>query len=391
MVEPEQTFAIMNEMSMAITKSGEQTPFELANKIQKDGDVYETIYPSSLFSPTGKASNSGVNCIVEELINNTEQYPYTKRFLYKTATKSTDGLYSLPIEIYMPYSHSFNVEEEDYITVACQRPETDEWTDGYVYSRTGEKKYVPLIDENYIKNNMTLLILPADTTAYSTPMSEDEINSHLDKESILLTKSGLPDGLITSNITNSANIDENDVLLSTVAAIRVKDSSWCGAISNKLKLAIYRASGDLEFNSDGSLKPSASCHKPFLIAIGKDQIRNKVWIDGNYLFDDDWDLHEYDQKIFFISEHNIVLKCGTGTAKVTIGYKDGKPSIEAGATASVEASFTGGILRQHNQFTRKSMLSNINNDIGSGLHDGHTIFSYGNVDMVFHYYYTNIL
>ena len=89
----------------------------------------------------------------------------------------------------------------------------------------------------------------------------------------------------------------------------------------------YRASGDIEFNADGSLKPSGSCHKPFVLAISKDKLEANEWVTGAFVFDDDWDLHEYDQKIYFASEHNTGSTSAKVTANVGIGYRGSTPQL----------------------------------------------------------------
>ena len=364
--------------------------FTIAESIQVNGDCFETIYPRNFFSGSTKA-HEGFSCSLEnEIYSNGYKYPTLAT--YFASTKGGDNSpSSLPVELYMPNSNSFDIEKEDNVTIAYQRPDTEDWTDGYCYYRTGDKKYIPLINEEYLRSHMTIIILPADTTEYTKPLSEEELAQYIEKQKGIKTKSLVSGGLITTNVTNSAAVGEEDVLTTTVAAIRVNGTSWCGLISNKLKLAVYRASGDLEFNSDGSLKPSGTCHKPFVMAIGKDSLRNFDWVTGYYLFDDDWDLHEYDQKIYFVSEHNIGSELKDITTRVTIGYKDDKPSVEIGGSANVTMHFTGySVRRVDNQLSRAAALANITNDLGAGLYNGHTVYRYGLADVVYYHYYTDI-
>lgn len=130
------------------------------------------------------------------------------------------------------------------------------------------------------------------------------------------------------------------------------------------------------------------------IAIPRKDCKDRKWYVGNLFFDDDWDLHETNQKIFFVSEHNsggdITLK-----RNVSVGLQIGVPSVEA--SAEVEANLTIGnhsILRTHNELIRKSILANNFGDLGGGTYcvddTGFAIRRYGIVDIVFTFNYTKI-
>ena len=161
-----------------------------------------------------------------------------------------------------------------------------------------------------------------------------------------------------------------------------------------MKLSIYRASGDVVFASDGSIVPSGSSHKPISIAISRSDCKDKVWQTNGYIFDDDWDLHETNQKIYFVTEHN-VNSDDSATATVGIGWKDGKFTVDAQLTAEVKVDFSGkSKLRVHNELTRKSILANNMDGLASGTHSyqGHdfAIRSYGIIDLVYVFYYTKV-
>mgnify|MGYP004447547713 CR=1 FL=1 len=382
---------LLNEVSSLIPNASADVAFDFISLIQHNADEFETIYPSFVFSPETKGSSAFISTIIDEVSKNPLQYPILSNVCLGTKSGVDDYWSELPVEFYFPNSKSFDVDAEEYLTIAYPSKETEEWTDGYKYDRMGNKMYVPYIDESYLEYNMTLIILPKDTTDYVKPLTEEEIQLYLAKQSGITTKADLPNGKISSNITNSSDIAEEDILVTTVAAIRVHGTSWCGSISNKLKLAIYRASGDVVFNADGSLKPSGTCYKPFVIPISKDNLKANAWIEGYYIFDDDWDLHEYDQTLYFVSEHNTGKKSADLTASVGIGYKDNKPSVEMSVKADVNVSFENhSTMRQYNQFTRVSRLANITTDLGSGTYKGYTIYSHGIVDLVFNHYYTDI-
>lgn len=120
-------------------------------------------------------------------------------------------------------------------------------------------------------------------------------------------------------------------------------------------------------------------------------MKSNKWYEGNFIFDDDWDLHEYDQKIYFASEHNIGKASASVEAKVGVGYKDGKISGDYGFSINAEVIFGNhGINRANNQLTRSSILATNVNDMGSGLKDGFAIRRYGIVELVFNFYYVNL-
>ncbi len=391
--ESDVELAVLSEMTDAIANSGTSTAFGMASMIQQDGDKYETIYPETLSSGMSTKSSAALNnALLAEINGNVGAYPH---LIAKMGglTKASDevSLSSIPVEFYMPNSDKFNVDEEEYITIAHHSLVTEDWTDGYRYSKDGSKEYVARIDEEYLENNMTILVLPLDTTEYTKPLSDEEIREYIASKTPSTKATAISNGLLKTNITDSESIREQDILYTTVAGLKVSGTNWCGAISNKLKLAIYRASGDVDFAADGSLKASATCHKPILLPIAKKDLKNNVWQDGNYLFDDDWDLHEYDQKIYFASEHNTGTTSADVNASVGIGYKNGSFSAELGLTVDVKVSFAKhSIMRVHNQLARKAMLANNASDVGNGCRYGFAIHRYSIVDVVYNFYYTRI-
>lgn len=355
--------------------------YQLARMIQESGDPFETLSLESILSAMTKSGdNAGFAMdLLDNLNNNPDKYPSIFRQLNvtKSFVEDLSVLNSLDVEFYMPNCEEFDLESIDKITLSYDPVVRDDYSDGYRYDLVnGSKEFIAMIDESYMEANPTILVLPKDNTEY-TPS---------------LTSSEIPDGLLTQNVTNSALIREQDILYTTVQSIRVNQSakSWCGTISKQLKLAIYRASGDVVFLDNGELQASGSCHKPILIAIPKKNIKNSTWYDNvNYLFDDDWDLHEYNQKIFFASEHNVGQTTANITTDVGIGYKDSSFTADLGFNVTAEVVFANhSQLRQHNELTRASMLAT---NVGMpNSRNGFTVRSYGPIDIVFNFYYTRI-
>ena len=127
-----------------------------------------------------------------------------------------------------------------------------------------------------------------------------------------------------------------------------------------------------------------------MIAISKKDLKASKWKDNvNYLFDDDWDLHEYNQKIYFASEHNMGGSAQKINTDVGIGYKDKKFTADLGFNVNLSFSLSrNSILREHNELTRKSILAT--NVHQPNPHNGFTVRSYGPVDIVYNFYYTKI-
>lgn len=383
---------------------------------------------------TAGLSRTFCNAVVSEITSNTAKYPIASErtaVLTKGGDMTDEDLKNLDVELYIPYSRYHDADTEDEVTV-IYAPE-DEFAmevEGVKINRAGERSYVASVNDEYTRENMTIAVLPKDTTNYIHFTSDEDLNNKLtgrfdkipddglqyiilppddDSDSGSGSGSGsgsdsnndprdgstLPNGLITVNITDSETIDEDDILYTNLARIRVRNTSWCGFISNKLKLAIYRTSADYTVGDDNIPKIVPGQHFLGVIPIYKSQIDAQEWIVVNTIFDDDWDLHEYDQELFLCSEHNLRMDKAEMSGDVTLGYYEEKGgfSAEAGISASFTFTANASRLRVNNELTRKSILATNLSDMGSGTlevngHD-YAIRNYGGVvDMVFTQYYT---
>lgn len=366
--------------------------FDMATMAVNEADEFESVYLNNLVSYKTKSAESLFDQMLEE-INSIPNY--YDGILNKVQTRSNTisemELKDLDVEFYVPYPENFRNSQSNSVTVGYHPLVREDWTDGYKIYRDGKQEYIPRVDDEYAQHNLTIIVMPKDTSTYSQPISHDEIIEYL---GITDTKSTINNGLITQNITQSDLIDEDDVLYTAVAGIRANGKDWLKFLQRKMKLSIYRASGDVVFASDGSIVPSGSSHKPISIAISRSDCKDKVWQTNGYIFDDDWDLHETNQKIYFVTEHN-VNSDDSATATVGIGWKDGKFTVDAQLTAEVKVDFSGkSKLRVHNELTRKSILANNMDGLASGTHSyqGHNfaIRSYGIIDLVYVFYYTKV-
>lgn len=380
---------VLSEFASVLGNAGSSSLFQMANFIQENDDIFETVYMESISGTQTKASDQLADAIIKEIESYSDLYPNISKLMSLTKSQESNGLEELPVELYLPNNDVFDLNNEEYITVGYQQADTEDWTYGYKYSKTGDKEYVALIDESYLNENPTILVLPKDSTIYSRPIKVDGSIKFPDRD----TEKILPDGLVRENIKDSKIIREQDVLYTTIASLKADGKSWCGAISNKLKLAIYRASGDVVRESDGSLNSyGGTCHKVLLIAIPKSNLENGgTWLDNSYVFDDNWNLHEYEQKLYFVSEHNTTKGTAAFIANIGVGLKDGKVTGDLGCSVEVNIDFgKHSHMRTNNGLERKAILANNVSNLGSGQRNGFAIRRYGIVDIVFNFYYTRI-
>lgn len=375
---------------------------------------------------TAGLSRTFCNAVVSEITSNTAKYPIASErtaVLTKGGDLTDEDLKNLDVELYIPYSRYHDAGETDEITV-IYTPEDELATvvDGVKVNTAGERSYVGFIDDEYTRKNLTLAVLPKDTTEYTPVMTDEELTKELEGKFGKIRDDDMmslfrPDGggsgsdsgddsgngseddsaepqLITFNINDSESISEEDILYTNLARIRVRNSSWCGLVSNKLKLAIYRTSANYQTDENNIPRAVEDHHKIGTFVIWKDNMGDgdDKWHTINAIFDDDWDLHEYDQEIFLCSEHNLRMASAEMSGTVTLGYSEEKGfCAEAGPSVSFSFDANASKLRANNELTRKSILATNMSDMGAGTCtiDGHkfAVRNYGGVvDLVLNMY-----
>lgn len=383
----------------------------LVSLILKYGGNKESLTFEEISSIKNKNSVDAINseiignAVATELLSNNAVYPISaNKTILEPATKNTneitENLNNLDVELYIPYSEYFDIDNQkgNRITIVYT-PEDEFATQTFGIMIENNKRTSVLVDDNYMKENLTLIVMPRDTTSYTKTFSDEEfekLNSIYNNsvETIIPSKTFIPNGLLRKNITNSADIGEEDILTTTIARLRVNNTSWAATFTNKLKLAIYRTSADYSIDDDGAPVIEPGNHKIGTFPILKKDIRQKKWISLNVTFDDDWDLHEYDQELFFCSEHLLVLKKLDLSGSVSLGFSNGVASAEISASVDFSFKVNASRLRANNELTRKAILATNVSNIGSGVLniDGtnFAIRNYGGVvDLVFNMYYTD--
>lgn len=255
--------------------------------------------------------------------------------------------------------------------------------------RDGRKEYIERIDEDYAKSNMTIIVIPKDTTIKTSVISDIENVSPTTKAS------NVSHTLLRANLLKSDIIDDDDILYTTVAALRVNGTAWLKFLQTKMKLSIYRVEGDVSFKADGTIVPTATSHSPINIEIPRKSCRDGVWIEHHYIFDDNWKLHEANQKIYITTEHTSGNGSGSVTATVGIGWKDGSATVEANLTAEFTLNFNKhAIKRTDNELSRAAMLATNVENLGAGVYNinntNFCIRRYSDLDIVYNFYYTLI-
>lgn len=386
--------ALLNHVLLEPTSAENLAMLILENGGDSESLTFQEIVELKQGADERVAEMSTLFCtaVTSAIATNADAYPVISAQMASKTKGVDDNLKNTSVELYIPYSENFSPDDIRDLTVVYT-PE-DEWatqTTGVRISQ-GVRSVVPVVDDDYMKDNLTVVVMPEDKDVSEyTPLVPDSDVKNFPVGSG--AKGKLPNGLITQNVTNSALIGEEDILLTNIARVRVTNTSWAATFTNKLKLAIYRTSADYKVEK-GTPVIIPKQYKIAYYPILKKDIRKGKWIEANTIFDDDWDLHEYNQVLFFCSEHLIQAGKINLSGTVSLGYANGKPSVNLGLSADFSFSIGDSRLRANNEITRKSVLATNMSDIGNNTHDigGHrfAVRNYGGcVDLVLTMYYTD--
>ena len=395
--EPTQLQLLKDVATVISVADNSKFIFDFAEMAVKEVDRYECVYMDNIINTTTRGQQNLATLMLNEINANIADYESLNKSEGTRSVEATiEDLESLEVEFYIPYNENFE-DVPTEVTVGYHPLVQEDWTDGYLIREDGSKEYVSYIDDEYAKQNLTVIVMPKeDNTQNETAVTAEKSDfiPILGPSIIIPTTPSIPDGLLKQNITNSALIDEDDVLYTKIQALRINGTGWMKFLQTKQRLAIYRASSDIMWTDDIYEKAGASFHKAIYVEIPRKDCKDGVWHTGNMVFDDDWDLHETDQKIFFVSEHNASVDI-TLDATVGIGLKNGVPSVEPSGNVSVSLSLKDHYkLRLHNELIRKSILANNVGDLGGGTYTiddtEFAIRTYGLADVVFAFNYTKI-
>lgn len=395
--EPTQLQLLKDVATVISVADNSKFIFDFAEMAVKEADRYECVYMDNIINTTTRGQQNLATLMLNEINANINDYESLyKREGTRSVEATIEDLESLEVEFYIPYNENFE-DVPTEVTVGYHPLVQEDWTDGYLIREDGSKEYVSYIDDEYAKQNLTVIVMPKeDNTQNEMAVTAEKSDFIPIVGPTIITPitPSIPNGLLKQNITNSALIDEDDVLYTRIHALRINGTGWMKFLQTKQRLAIYRASSDIVWHENIYQESGATFHKAIYVEIPRQDCKDGVWHTGNMVFDDDWDLHETNQKIFFVSEHNASVDI-TLNATVGVGLQNGVPSVEASAEAKVSLSLKNNSkLRLHNELIRKSILANNVGDLGGGTYTiddtEFAIRTYGLADVVFAFNYTKI-
>ncbi len=391
--------ALMKESALAIGKTikNEEARDYLVTLVRVKNDNSEAIsmaallgdkasitkYEKDLLAKGFKQQNKSVlekSFFAKELLNtiynNPDKYPLlTKNLPHEKSSASTidelnalrKELASQNLEIYLPYRQEFNWNSISQVTVTWDPLTEDSVSKGEMMSLNNLKSAVaqPVnnINESYVISNPTVLIRQIDPGAYTFDTNGSSGSG--------TSGSGVTSVWLTKNI-DYTKVPEADIVLVTLPRVKL-DHNYRWWIGGSSQITIYRASGNLKFNSTGDLIPSASKYRLiYHHKISRYDVKKHHWVGVNIIWDDDWQEHENTEQFVLISyQGKFVITSSSLDIKGTtqIGYDLVKKKVSA--TATVAATFEiklgpHNILRYNNQVSRRSLLAHV---VGGILHD----------------------
>jgi len=175
--------------------------------------------------------------------------------------------------------------------------------------------------------------------------------------------------LLTYNVDHNNMTDDNDMITTRVAKIRVKGTSWMGFGSTHQKLRFMRGAGEGQITITGGQILAAGVQ--FTVGpelkISRKNVKKKRWVNANLPFDADWLMSKNTQNFAVFSIHHLV----TSTAKVNASYKSGfKINAQGNIEAHQESSGSGTLdiqlnaarFRANTELSRRQVLITIVGD-----------------------------
>jgi len=216
------------------------------------------------------------------------------------------------------------------------------------------------IDEKYVAYNPTILVRPIDPVDYTNSGSGSGTGS-----------SGVTSVWLTKNI-DYTKVPESDIVLVTIPKVKL-NTNYRGWIGGSSQIIIWRAAGDLKFDSTGNLIPDASTYDLGLKKISRYDVKHHIWVGVNIIWDDDWQEHENTEQFVLISHQGLFSGSILNIkGSVKIGYDSAKKKVSATATVSANFDITTRsrcILKYNNQVSRRSLLAHVVGGIGFGTYD----------------------
>jgi len=333
--------------------------------------------------------------------SNPNKYPILTKSLphLKSSNSIGDELYSLKqvlakenLEIYLPYRQEFNWNSISQITVTWAPLTQYSISEGVIMPLNNLKsthaQRVNNIDEKYVAHHPTVLVRPINPGDYLPSINGSSGSG--------TSSSGVTSKWLTTNL-DYTKVPEADTFFVTIPRVKLNHNyrGWLGGSS---QIIIYRASGNLKFNSTGNLIPAASTVNLGLYKISRYDVHHNIWVRVNIIWDNNWQEYENTDQFILISHQGIFSGSKLDfKGAVEIGYDVVKKKVSA--TAMVAANFeikTGSrcILRYNNDVSRRRFLAHVVGGVGFGTYNengvSYTIYTADELDYYFKVKWTHV-
>ena len=293
--------------------------------------------------------------------------------------------------IHFPYEERFNLETySGEITTTYDPLIREDWNEGFLFSLTGEGpqgKLVPYVDDAYSVDHATLVVTYLDEDFYE--MNNTPPVPELPKPAA--------DAVILDYNVNHTSISQADILFTTIPEMRLSSRNYVGLFGRITKVRLYRGTGNLKINFDGSTGSTAEgkTYQYDEIRFSKEDVTSKRWKTVNIQFDPDWDMSENSQQFFLFTAHNLSFK-GKASANAKVGYDfvKKKPTAEFTTTVDLEVELGSSIFRTNSELSRRSVLAHVIGDNGLGVRNRNgidfNVKGIGKIEYYFEHHFTDI-
>jgi hypothetical protein len=350
------------------------------------------------------ASNPFREALLQHSLERFEAYPFLERAFetFRARPERAQQRVSLQEEliaffasqglvIHFPYEERFDWDNyAGSITTTYDPLIREDWNEGFLFSLTGggsQGSLVPFVDDTYSLDHATLVVTYLDEDFYE--MNNTPPVPELPKPAA--------DAVILDYNVNHTSISQADILFTTIPEMRLSSRNYVGLFGRITKVRLYRGTGNLKINFDGSTGSTAEgkTYQYDEIRFSKEDVTSKRWKTVNIQFDPDWDMSENSQQFFLFTAHNLSFK-GKASANAKVGYDfvKKKPTAEFTTTVDLEVELGSSIFRTNSELSRRSVLAHVIGDNGLGVRNRNgidfNVKGIGKIEYYFEHHFTDI-
>jgi hypothetical protein len=350
------------------------------------------------------ASNPFREALLQHSLERFEAYPFLERAFETFRTRPERAQQRVAIQdeliaffasqglvIHFPYEERFDWDNyAGSITTTYDPLIREDWNEGFLFSLTGggsQGSLVPFVDDTYSLNYATLVVTYLDEDFYE--MNNTPPVPELPKPAA--------DAVILDYNVNHTSISQADILFTTIPEMRLSSRNYVGLFGRITKVRLYRGTGNLKINFDGSTGSTAEgkTYQYDEIRFSKEDVTSKRWKTVNIQFDPDWDMSENSQQFFLFTAHNLAFK-GKASANAKVGYDfvKKKPTAEFTTTVDLEVELGSSIFRTNSELSRRSVLAHVIGDNGLGVRNRNgidfNVKGIGKIEYYFEHHFTDI-